>query len=164
MGLHFSKQILYPEKPNKFTELPCGKIDILDLEIETVKNELSSIMKKIILQTNSEKTKKKNHHTPTWLFEVAKEAIAELRTSLEESLESKRISEIISKGGTMDVGQHTGITKPTTIWPVVQAVIHYYLPKRNFFRILIMSYKIWLLSELAKKQKLTVRAIHAHLS
>ena len=126
--MQFSKAILYPEKPNKFTGLPCGQIDILDADVEKVKSKLFAIMKKIILQTSSEKTKKKNHHTPSFLFEIAKEAILDLGKNFDEPIENKIVSDINSKGGTMDVGQHTGITKPATIWPVVQAVIRYHIP------------------------------------
>jgi hypothetical protein len=36
---------------------------------------------------------------------------------------------VLSKGGTLDVGLHTGITKPTTSIPVAFALIQYFLGK-----------------------------------
>lgn len=51
----------------------------------------------------------------------------------------------MSKGGTLDVGLHTGITKPNTTIEIVKAFIDYLIQEPILSKILLLDRKIFFL-------------------
>lgn len=54
---------------------------------------------------------------------------------------------MVSKGGTYDVGTHSGITKPDTVWSVAWAVVSFFTEDTDLIKILMTQYKIHLLKK-----------------
>ena len=54
-------------------------------------------------------------------------------------------TQVESKGGTLDVGNHVGTTKPNTTYMVVWALMNYLIRNRDLLRVLELSYKMELL-------------------
>ena len=59
----------------------------------------------------------KNHHTPSWLLEALLEVMLVIEKQL-WLLDHALSTNFLSKGGTLDVGDHVGITQPEVIYGV----------------------------------------------
>ena len=103
-------------------------------DLQSVLADFSILYEQYLQQAISgeKNNKKKNHHTPTWIYELLLIVYAKLELAYQSKEPIKinsqsRECNISSKGGTLDVGIHTGITMPTTSIPVAFSLICYFL-------------------------------------
>lgn len=94
--------------------------------LQLIDEELTKIKRQV---TVKQKNNRKNHHTPTWLAEAIRLAVKNLYVPTMVDENSSIVVE--SKGGTLDVGTHTGITRPDTVYATLWSLLDFLIQDRE---------------------------------
>lgn len=132
-------------KPNAFSVLRCDQIKMNE-KMEFMKAfdadlvqavERSRLRSPLVFELASGTIELKHHKTPQFIA---------MLISLEIERQHPALEKVVARGGTTDVGVHTGCSAKDTCWPLVQGILMQYLPPgRDLFDKTMLLFKMHLL-------------------
>ena len=121
---------MFPVANFEFDQFQVGQINNYDPShnLNKIYKRFVEHLQKVLAEVKIAKIdeKKKNHFSPSWVAEAAQIALEIMEKSTPDSVApfDPKV-QVMSKGGTLDVGTHIGTTRPDTAYMVVWAFMDF---------------------------------------